>query len=437
MTKQAEIKLGGRMYGGVKTSKTKQKMPKVIYVCPFAHYSGHHPHVSTVEPRTLAQAGVEIKLLTFCGITNDPDPGVEHLKVLAGNYGLLRLIRKNTISRWFIMLGETVVTLAKAMWLRHKLNYDLVHVRDGEPFLWVSHLLSMPFRNQKWVVSLTAANLVGPSADWRKLFNHPFLLLYTCVMRLFINCRIWQIVYRLSLGRNSFVFTPQNERMCKRYAEYLNGAFSGHLTYIPWGIDDHISPISKHKAREYLGLPQDKLVLLSFGAPHSGKDMATVIKAIRLVPDVLLVHAGIQAFSLGSSPLNLAHHNGVEGKLKMFDYYIPEEEKPYFFFAADALVLSYFKIFESTSSMLWEAAKYRLPVISSDANTLGQDVERYKLGLLFEAENPQALGEAIIKYRGLPSKEIGQFKIGAQSFTEDFSSEKWANRYIEVYKGLV
>ena len=56
---------------------------KILYVCPFAHYSGHHPHVASVEPDTLQDNGIDTTLLTFCGIINEQKVNV----MIAGGMG--------------------------------------------------------------------------------------------------------------------------------------------------------------------------------------------------------------------------------------------------------------------------------------------------------------------------------------------------------------
>ena len=83
--------------------------------------------------------------------------------------------------------------------------------------------------------------------------------------------------------------------------------------------------------------------------------------------------------------------------------------------------------------MVFEAAKYNLPVISSDANTLGRDVAAYKLGLLFEAEDVDSLVNAITKFRGA---DVEEFKKNCERFLDAFSDVRWAERYKNIYTEL-
>ena len=407
---------------------------KIIYCCPWAHYSGHHPYAARVEPELLAKAGVDVILLTFRGITNNPLISIPHYTVVHKRWRILRWMDRKAVSRWSLMLLETALTLWKAMWLYRKFKCDAIYLRDGEPFLFMSHLLSIPFHGLRWAVSLTGANLFTPKSP--SLRKNPVVYLYVAVQRL-MRGRAWWSLYRLSMSRNRFVFVTQNEEAKKGYETHLGGVFAGKVACVPLGTADNGSPISKREARVRLGLPQDKTILLSFGAPNAGKNVEVVVMAVKRVPEVFVVHAGTQAFSLGPNPMKLTEKYGLGDRTKVFDYYVPEEEKPKFFSAADAIVLSYTKVFKSTSSMLWQAAKYGLPVISSDANLLGEMVEEYNLGLLFKAEDVQSLAFAIRRFMSITPNEVKKIKAGFARFVTDFSQEKWAENNIKVFEELI
>jgi len=165
-----------------------KKSIKVLYICPFAHYSGHHPHVATVEPGRLAKSGLDVTLLTFAGIINDTQVKVKHIKVLSSDehpiiHSTLKFIRRYTLPRWVIMFFETAMTLNKAVRMKRKESYDILHLRDGEPFLFLSHLASLLYRNHKWAVSLTAAVVFSPKLKASDFIHRPFICLYSIALR--------------------------------------------------------------------------------------------------------------------------------------------------------------------------------------------------------------------------------------------------------------
>lgn len=413
---------------------------KVLYVCPFAHYSGHHPHVATVEPAYLERAGLDVTLLTFSGIINDTKARVRHERVFVGHLKLQRLfikLRAKTLPRWVLMFMEMSVTLWQAIHMYRKQEYDIIHLRDGEPFFFLSHLLSLPYRNVKWFVSLTAAIIFKPRLAIGDFVKRPFVCLYTVVLYSVVNNRIWRLLYRLSMKRNKHMYAPQNNIATEKYKQYMGGMFKNVVVCVELGVGNHIDLLDKYESREHLNLPKDDYILLSFGAPNAGKDMGTMFHAVGLCPEAHLVHGGTHTFSLGSNPEELAKKYCLNGKSSIFNYFISEEDKPYFFGAADAIILSYTKAFASTSSMMWEAARYGVPVISSDANSLGRDVKEYGLGLLFEAENPKSLAEAIKRYKTLTPEKIQTFKDNCRKFVNDHSDVVWAEKCKKVYERLM
>lgn len=415
---------------------------KVLYVCPFAHYSGHHPFVTVTETRKLQEMGMDVTLLTFCGVLDNAEMKIRHIQVLPlGKHpildSLLKKMRRPTLPRWVIMFIETALVLVRAIQVKRRENYDIIHLRDGEPFIFLPFLVSLLFRNFKWAISLTAAIVFKPKLKMSDFIHRPFVCMYSTALYFVVNNRVWKLLYAINLKRNKWVFMPQNENATKAYKEYLGGVFKNNVVCVELGVDPNGILIDKKLAREQLGVPQDEFVALSFGAPHSGKAMDTIFDAISRCPDVYLVHGGTHTFSLGSNPIELTHKYNLDGRTKLFNRYIPEQEHSLFFSAVDVLILSYTKAFASTSSTVWESSKYRLPVISSNANTLGANVKNYGLGLLFEAENAESLAEAIGIYRQLSSSEIDMMKENCGKFVAEYSDTKWAEKCIAVYKRLL
>jgi hypothetical protein len=51
------------------------------------------------------------------------------------------------------MFLETGLTLAMAARLKRKLDYNIIHLRDGEPFPFLVHLINLPLRDYHCIVS--------------------------------------------------------------------------------------------------------------------------------------------------------------------------------------------------------------------------------------------------------------------------------------------
>lgn len=411
---------------------------KILYVCPLAHYTGHYPYAAVAEPRELAKAGAYVSLLTFCGITGDPKVVVKHHTVMGDNR-LFKFLRRSTLSRWLLVFVETSTTIMKAIKVCQKQKYDIIYLRDGQPFFFVTHLLSLPFRGLRWVVSMTGSDIYFPAPGGYKLRDRMMHRLYVFGQGISWG-RLLRPLYEASHRRNRFEYVTQNNEVKEGYEQCLGGSFVGRVRSVPLGMSDDYVPIPKDAARKKLGLPQDKMVLLSFGAPHAGKDTEAIFGAVAKLLNVFLVCAGpgMRGLSLGSSPDGLRAKYGLDGRVAVFDHYIGEtdEDRPYFFASADALVLSYTKEFTPTSSMLWQAARYKIPVISSSANLLGEMVREYNMGLLFEAGDADSLAETIRHFDMLDSDSLEQIKVDIGKFAVDHSHQKWAARTIEVCEGI-
>jgi glycosyltransferase involved in cell wall biosynthesis len=330
---------------------------------------------------------------------------------------------------------ETVLTIRKAISIRK--SYDIIQVRDGEPFIFIPFVFSIPYKNIKWNISLTAAIVFKPKVTLMDFIRRPFVYLYSKALYLWVNNPMWRLLYLVSLRRTRFVLTPQNEIATKAYKEYLGGIFKHNVVCVELGVDRRCYIIDKSVAREKLGVPQDAFVVLSFGAPHSGKNMDIIFQSVRDIGSVYLLHGGTHTFSLGSNPIVLMEKYNVKDRVKLYNRYVPDIEHPYFFCAADVIVLSYTKEFASTSSTLWESSKYKLPVVSSNANTLGEDVKKFGLGLLFDADDVKSLTETLVTYINLDDSIIQRMKRNCDKYVEEHLDDKWVGKCLTVYRRLL
>jgi glycosyltransferase involved in cell wall biosynthesis len=172
--------------------------------------------------------------------------------------------------------------------------------------------------------------------------------------------------------------------------------------------------------------------LLSFGAPHSGKDLEVVFSAVKESDGVHLVHAGTHVYSLGNNPVALKKKYELDdSKCIVANRFVSEDEKKALFQSCDAVILSYTKEFASESSVLWEAVKWGKGVIANQENQLGKDVYFYKLGELFEAGNKDELVKAIRRF-----KDVGQYKEGQDRFLIDHSRAEWRRKYMELFEKM-
>jgi len=397
---------------------------KILYVCPWAHRAGHYPQAAAQESGALAEAGADVCLYTFRGLLGDKVPeGVTHRQAVSTWIGfpvgiLTRMLTVSTAATFAAQYIEFLVTLLLAVRSRKRPGYDVVYLRDGDPFLFVPLFMGLFSKRRRWVVSLVG--ILGKRS-------------YAGLPQRLLCAPVWRPLYRRSLSRNQYTFVCQNRHTGELFnGPFLNGLLSGRVTVIPKGVPIPDASIPATQARQHLGLPKDKVILLHFGALHPGKDLAPVLEGLRGIPDTLLVHAGAVTSSV--DPVGLARRTGIADRVIVRDCYVPEAEKPRYFCAADAVVLSYKKDFLQLPAMLWEAATFAVPAIASDVGELGELVRRYEIGLVFEPEDGSSFADVLSAFLGLTASDRQTMARNCARFCDDYSLDDWARRSLTAIR---
>lgn len=408
-----------------------EKRIRILYVCPLAHWAGHQPQAAIKESSALVKGGAEVSLCTFQGILGQKEPQTIPHRTVVSSWagfplgGLAHLLHfsskhfspKTKALAWFL---EVAATSFLAVRLRKPLGYDVIYLRDGDPFIFIPFVLGLVFKDYRWAISLIGV----------KQIRCPSSLFYK-----FVNAPIWKPIYLRSLCKNQFTALCENKYMKDYFeANFLDGILSGRVTVVPLGVEKTTNYMPRKEARQHLGLPQEKVIFLHFGSLFPSKDVETVLAAIRDVPDVLFVHAG--AVTLSVNLIDSVQRYGLRGRVIIKDYYIPESEKQYYFAAADAIILSYKRDFWQTAAMLWEAARFKLPVIASNNGELGELVEKYKIGLVFKAEDATSLKEAISHFLIFSQSEKETIGSNCERFCDEFSFSNWAQKCMEIFMRL-
>lgn len=399
---------------------------RVLYVCPLAHWAGHQPQAVTKESLALLEAGAEVSLCTFRGIRDQEEPQVmPHRTVVSSWLGFplyifTHLEHSTSTGRSVAWAIEQFSTLCLAVKLRKTLKYDVIYLRDGDPFIFMPFILGLFVKHHRWAIHLIGTAAVRSPGTW------------FCK---FINAPFWKPIYRRSFSNNRFTFLCQNKHIKDFFeTKILDGMLSGRVRVVPTGVEKTANYVPQKEARRYLGLPKDKVIFLHFGALHPVKDIETVLAAIKDIPDALLVHAGevVPGFNLTHSVKRF----GLQSRAIIRDYYIPEAEKQYYFAAADAIILSYKRDFLQTASMLLEAAKFKLLAIASDVGELGELIKRYKIGLVFKAEDATSLKGALSDFLSFSQSEREAMASNCEKLCDDFSLDIWAQKCVKTLMEL-
>ncbi len=142
-----------------------------------------------------------------------------------------------------------------------------------------------------------------------------------------------------------------------------------------------------------------KQVLLFFGFVRPYKGLEYLIQALPLVreqlPNAHLLIVG-EFWTGKQAYLAYAQQAGVEEHITIVDQYVPNEDLPNYFDAADVVVLPY--VSATQSAVVQLAFGFGKPVITTRVGGLHEVVQDGYNGLVVPPQNEEALAEAIVRY---------------------------------------
>jgi glycosyltransferase involved in cell wall biosynthesis len=215
--------------------------------------------------------------------------------------------------------------------------------------------------------------------------------------------------------------------------------FAGIVHEMPLGAyESSARPLPREKARERLGIPAGKQVVLFFGIIRPYKGVEVLLDAFSRIaaahPQAMLVVAGKPWVSVDHFH-DFAHEHGIENRIRFDLDYIPSDRVPAYFSAADLLVLPYTH-FDAQSGVAAEALPYRRPMLTTTAGALADSV----------AQDPQwtvppgdaaALANRISRFLGTPEAETAAFQTTADRAIAAMSWEKTAAEHFAIFQRLL
>ena len=220
-----------------------------------------------------------------------------------------------------------------------------------------------------------------------------------------------------------------------KYAQRrLKEEFGIDSSFIYHGVDlNKFNPFLPNEKRKLGFKPDEKIVLwvARFGN-HPYKDPFTFIRAIPIVlrqyPKTKFVMIG-KGF-LKPYAIKLAKKLSVYGSLRLLDY---TEHLNYFYAASDVFVLPSFN--DNFGLVVAEAMACGKPVIVSNRGAPQEVIE--DAGIIFEYGSPQDLADKIIML--LENEELSR-KLGKKAYqriVENFTWDKAARKYLDIYKKVI
>ncbi len=185
-----------------------------------------------------------------------------------------------------------------------------------------------------------------------------------------------RVMGRIIRGRASrFIVHSEHDKMLISSQYQIQPS---RIAVIPHGLYDQYPILDPEKSKEKLGVA-GQFVLLFFGLLRPYKGVVHLIHAFEELPDevrtqAVLIIAGEAWEDVVS--LDLIQNSPQSGSIILENRYIPDEEIPIFFSAADLLVLPYLRA--SQSGVAHIGIAYGLPILATKVGGLIESLGSYE-----------------------------------------------------------
>jgi glycosyltransferase involved in cell wall biosynthesis len=192
--------------------------------------------------------------------------------------------------------------------------------------------------------------------------------------------------------------------------------------------------VSKEEARARFGIPQDKTVLLVYGALTLRKGIRELLTAAQEpnFPDnVCLLMAGKQDAEVKSLLADApAQSLSAQHRLYEADAFLSDADELAAFTASEIVWIGY-KEFYGMSGVLIQTGKMGLPVVASQEGLIGWLTKKHKLGPVIDATDTQQIIDALtLLYQKKTLAE--EYGCNGKRLSQNHTSAAFATRILEI-----
>ncbi|HWQ46424.1 MAG TPA: glycosyltransferase [Longilinea sp.] len=235
----------------------------------------------------------------------------------------------------------------------------------------------------------------------------------------------------------------------KAQLNFLYQAPAGKIVIIPPGVDiSRFYPIPEDEARQVIGIPVDKCLLLFVGRIEPLKGIDTLIRAIAIMlhqgvlqecPHYLVIIGGEPEANPGDMSAEMERLQGLCKELDVQDLVIflgkrAQETLPYYYSSAQMLIMP--SHYESFGMVALEAMACGTPVVASQVGGLAYLIQDGKTGFVVPDRDPEALAAKLTLLIENPAlrRQLGEASTQA---AQAYAWEEIAQQVLEQYKDLL
>ena len=373
--------------------------------------------------RHLAAQGCTVDVFTRRDREDQPDvvdwlPGIRVVHVRAGP---ARFVRKESLLPFMAEFARAVVDFARTARARST-PYTVCHAH-----FFMSGLVAQRIKRELGIPYVVTFHALGRV----RLMHQPHDEFPP------ERCALEQAV--IDTADAIVAECPQDELDLQRH--YRTPA--SRIRMIPCGFDpDELSPVDRRAARERLGLPVNRPIVLQLGRMVPRKGVETVIRAIAIVerrydlrPLLVIVGGDSPTPDPALTPeIGRLARVAVEERIAhdvLFVGQRPRDVLRYFYSAADVFVtMPWYEPFGITPV---EAMACGVPVIGARVGGVQYSVEDGRTGFLVEPRNADALARRLAHFFSNPSIPRLLGKRARRRACERFTWERVAHMLANVY----
>ncbi len=198
--------------------------------------------------------------------------------------------------------------------------------------------------------------------------------------------------------------------------------------------------VTREQARHRLGIDDDVFSLVFFGQIKEVKGVDILLRAMPMVRAKIgsrlrLVIAGKVWKDDFSKYQRLIDDLDLKDCIDLHIRYIPDDELPYFYAAADLMSLPYKRIYQSGVVLM--AMSFGRPVLVSDIPGMTEVVTHGLTGLVFRSEDPSDMAEKIINAYEDPLRLQSIAENGRKLMDTDYAWSRIGKVTADVYRNIL
>ncbi|MFA6127041.1 MAG: glycosyltransferase family 4 protein [Bacteroidales bacterium] len=240
-----------------------------------------------------------------------------------------------------------------------------------------------------------------------------------------------------SLIRSAYGATIMGETLKERFISNLKiEKYRKNIHFSGYGNDSSFKDINKTKSREELGIKLDESVRLGlfFGVIRNDKGIKELIDSLKDINQLVYLLIAGSVWDISEDEIKARiKKNDIEGRVILHLGYITENDISKYFSAADFIFLTHKGSFYSFSGPLSLSVEHRRPVVATNVGEIGYFVQRFNLGITYEADNWPDL---VIKTNQFIKYQISN-SIPEYGFKEAMEYNSWnavSERIMNIYK---